>query len=140
VPEQDVLLQLRAAQVEKAMAKTQLFRGEILVARARHGNRRRRRGTNDSQPSCPHFDCTRLELRIAHRLRTRDDFTLDEHDGLRAKARRSVANVGRTAIRIERYLDDSRAISQVDEGQAAEITASVYPTSEANFAADMSRS
>ncbi len=91
----EVLLQLRPAQVEEAVAQPQLFRGEVLVARARHGNRRRRGRSDDRQRRRANFDVARRQLGIAHRFGARDDFALDEHDGLGAKRRRRGAHVGR---------------------------------------------
>ena len=77
VAQDDVLLQLRAAQVEKAMAQPKLLGGEILVARARDGNRRRRRRSDDcAAPSReprrrPSRARGSASLRDARRLRPR---------------------------------------------------------------------
>ena len=92
------------------MAQPQLLGGEILVARARDGNRGRRGGSDDRERARANFDVARRELGIPHRFGTRDDFALDEHDRLgrqappRRRRRRPHSASGRT--RPERFPRD----------------------------------
>ena len=95
----DVLLQLRAAQVEEPVAKAKLLGGEIFVARARDRNRRRRRRSDDLERRRANLDVAGGELRISHRLRARHDFALDEHDRFEPRRCRGGAHVGSAASR-----------------------------------------
>jgi hypothetical protein len=82
VPEDDVPLQLGTSQIEVSVSEPKLFRGQHLALPARHGNRRRHRGADDTQAGGADLDVARRELGVAHLLGPSDDVALDEHDRL----------------------------------------------------------
>src|SRR5215468_3881048 len=61
VTQYNVVLKLRAAEIEEAMTQPQLFCGEIFVARARDRNCRRRGWPDHLQRHASHFDVARRE-------------------------------------------------------------------------------
>src|SRR4030095_10088591 len=104
----------------------------VLISRTRHRNRGRRRWANDSQAGGPDLDVAGLELLIPHRIGTSYDFAFDEHDRLLAQTGSSRATLRIAVTRIERHLYNARAITQVYEGDAAEVARSMHPTTKAN--------
>src|SRR5688572_27730584 len=68
VAQDEVLLQLRAAQIEIAMPQPQVLRGKLLRLSARNGDRRCASGSDDTDARASDLDVTRFHLGIAHRV------------------------------------------------------------------------
>ena len=81
----NVLLQLRAAQIQVTVAQPQLFSGKRLAADPCHGNRWRHRWADDLEALRPDLDVARWKLMVPHLGRACDDLAFDEHDALRSK-------------------------------------------------------
>ena len=81
----NVLLQLRAAQIQVTVAQPQLLSGKRLAAHPRHGNRWGHRWADDLEALRPDLDVARWKLMVPHLGRACDDFAFDEHDALRSK-------------------------------------------------------
>jgi hypothetical protein len=82
VSENDVLLQLGAAQIQIAMAQPKLFGRKRLSSRARYRNRGRDRRPYDFQALGPDFDIAGCEVGVPHLRWARDDLALEEDDTL----------------------------------------------------------
>jgi hypothetical protein len=130
VTQNDVVAKLGSTKVEMAMPKAQLFCRKRFTAIARHRDHGRFGRTDQTKRSPTDFDVATCQLGVAHLGRPGDDVTGDEHDTLGAEAPRQVEHLGRGVVRIERDLDDPRAIAEVDEYETAEITAAMHPPSE----------
>jgi hypothetical protein len=130
MPQDDVALKLRSAQIEKSKPETQLFSGQIFIACACHGNRRRDRGAHHRERRRAYFDIARREVGIAHGFRSCDDVAFDQHDSLLTECRRSGAHVRRACVGIERHLNDSGAVAKVDERESTKVAASMDPAAE----------
>src|SRR2546430_16231993 len=62
----DVLLQLRAAQIQVTVAQSQLLSGKRLAAHPRHGNRWGHRWADDLEALRSDFDVARWKLMVPH--------------------------------------------------------------------------
>ena len=137
VPQDEVVLQLRAPQVENAMAQAQFLGGQLLALAARHGNRGSHRRSDHADGSAAHLDVAGGELRVLPVLRASDDLALDEHHRFRRKALGDGHRFSARVARIERDLDDSRPVSKVDKHEATKISAAMHPSAKTDRLPDM---
>src|SRR5207244_8804130 len=93
VPQNEVLLQLGATQIEIAMLQPQLFGGKLLTLSARNWNGGRLRRPDDLELASPYFDISGLHLLVAHLERPSGNFTFDRDYGLRTVIPRPLQNI-----------------------------------------------
>ncbi len=127
MPEQEVLLQLGAAQVQVAVAQTQVLARQLLVGAAVDGDRERL-GTlraPSSPPPAPRSH--RRAARGSHWIRAKDA-PLHLHHVLRAQLARLLQDRRRRPLRVEGDLHQAAAVAEVQEDEAAEIAAAVHPS------------
>src|SRR5690606_34361250 len=127
VSQQQVVLQFRAAQVEVAVAEAQVLHRQRLVRSAINGDRKRVRGLDDGQFLSTDFDLTRLQFRVDLAAGAQVHGPLDLDHVLGAEPARRLDDVGRSELRVHRYLDDAGTVAEIDEDEAAEIAAPVNP-------------
>ena len=84
-PDTDLAVQLGPAKIEVAMAKPQIFSGQLFTFSARNRNRRRICSAEHSDRSGMHFDVAGLHFWIAHLVRTPRDCSFDANDRLLAQ-------------------------------------------------------
>src|SRR4030095_3435743 len=101
-----------------------------LAAIPRHGNHWRLRRPHDTQRLPTNLDVSRRQLRVAHLRRTRGDVPSDEDDALGAERTRELERFVRRVGRIEGYLNDARAVAEVDEDEPTEVTTPVHPATQ----------
>src|SRR5215467_57102 len=80
--ENDVLLELRATQIQIAMAQAKLLRGQRLSSRSRYRDRRSGGRPHDFEALRADFDVPGRKLGVAHLCWARDDLALHEDDTL----------------------------------------------------------
>ena len=137
VTQHDVRLQLGAAQVEIAMSKPQLLGGERLPLAERDGNRGGVRRPDHAHRDRLHLDVAGRELRVAAVLRARDDLALDEHHALAPHRSGELDRLGVRELRVEGHLDDTGAVAQVEEDDAAHRALALHPAAELHARADI---
>jgi hypothetical protein len=139
MPQDEIPLQVRTAQVEIPVSQAELFGGELLAARRRDRDGRRRRGPHDLKRLDANFDVTSPELGVSRLRRSERNLAIDQHDTFDADRASSSDDIGRRPPRIERCLDDAGTIAQVDKDNAAQISRALYPAAKMNRGARIGR-
>ena len=90
-----------------------------------------------------HLDLARGHAGVAADFGTHVHLALDQHDGFGADRRGARDDVGLAPARVERKLDESGAVAEVEEDDAAQVATAVDPSAEADaqagvFAAEFS--
>src|SRR4030088_948828 len=135
MPQNEILLQIKATKIQVAVLKPQLFGRKLLTLAAGNGNRRRFSRTHNPEIASPHLDVACLHLGVAHLGRTRGNFTLDQDDSLEPQLPGPLDGVHRGPLRIEGDLDQACAITKVKENDPAQISDAVDPATEFDFGA-----
>ena len=135
--EDQIRLQLGAAQIEMAILETQLLGRQFFTLAARDRNRRCLGGAHNLEARCVDLDIAGRELGVAHRGRARNDLTLDgEHrfgrDGLREGQR-----IGGRPSWSDRHLNDPVAIAEVEEDDSSQVAAPVDPPPQSHALPDV---
>ena len=130
VAQHQIRLQLGTAQIEVPVLQPQLLGRELFALAPRHGNRRRLGGANDVDRRRVDLHLTRGELRVLHLGRPRDHAAAHHDDRLRAHRLCAGDRVGRRPAGTERHLDDSLAVTQVEEHDPTEVAAAMHPPAE----------
>ena len=121
------------------MLEAQLLGRKLLPLAACDGDRRSLGRSDNLEIACPHLYFAGLHLRVPHFDRARGDFTLEGNHGLETKLAGALDYVSRRPFRIERYLDESRAIAKIEENDSAKVSRAVDPTAEFDVGADVRR-
>ncbi|MNK22531.1 hypothetical protein D3C87_408080 [compost metagenome] len=126
VTQAQVVLHLRAAQVQHAVRQTRRFRQVVVVQLERHGHGR----VQHFQLRADHFDLARLQV-VVDRA-----FDTVGHDARHAQAEFVAHGFGDLEhFRLFRVADDLHqafTVAQVDENQAAVVAAAMYPAAQAD--------
>src|SRR6476660_7116419 len=77
VPEDEIILQIAAAQIEVSVLEPQLLGGKFLPPPPRNWNRRRLSRPYDLEITGLHFDLAGFHLRVPHLRGTRRDIAFD---------------------------------------------------------------
>src|SRR6267143_4335251 len=110
-----------------AVLETQLFGRELLAFPAGDGNRGRLRRSHDLQDSGVDFHIPGRQLGIPHRGRPGGDIPFHEDDGLGPDGLGTGDEIGSRPPRTEGDLNEAVAVAEIEEDDAAEVTAAVNP-------------
>jgi hypothetical protein len=137
VAKNQILLQLRPAQIELAMLEPELFGGKFLALAARDWNCGSFRRSDNAKFSGPDFDITGFHFRIPHLDGACRDVTLDYDHSLETELSRSFDYRLGSGPRIEGDLNDSGAIAQIEEDDPAEVAGPVHPSAKLDAGTDV---
>src|SRR6185436_3816671 len=137
MPQNQILLQIAAPEVEITMFEAQLFAGELLAFAARHRNGGSLSRADDLKILGADFDLARLHLGVSHFAWPRRDFALDHDHRLETKLAGAFDHFGRGPLRVERDLDKTRAITQVEKDDATEVPRAMDPAAQSDLAASV---
>src|SRR5688500_6534196 len=115
VAQDDVVLELRPAEVEVPMLEPQLFGGELFSTAARDGNRRSLSRPDDLDADRAQLDIARLHLRVSHLRRSLCDFAFDDDDGFQSKSPCTIDCGIRRPLGVEGDRVQSGAFESMDE-------------------------
>jgi len=132
MPQDQVPLQLGAAQVEHPVLEPELLGGKIFVLLARDRDRGGLRGAHDLQLGDVHLDLARDQVGIAGRFGAQGHVPCGQDHRLRPQGGGTLHDVGRGPFGIERELHQPGAIAQVHEDQAAQVAAAMDPSAQAH--------
>src|SRR5690242_8250455 len=138
VPHDEIPLQLTATQIEIAMLQSQLLGGKLLALPARDGNRGSLSRSHDGEVLGANLDVARLHFRVSHFSRARRHFAVDDDDRLERKLACALDDFSRRPAWIEGDLDESGAVPEIQEDDAAEVAGSMNPPAQFHFRADVS--
>ena len=132
VPEAQVALQLRAAEVEHAVSQAQLLRRRLLLRGLVDEDGERIR--DGDPPQARHADLDLAGEHVGVRLGARGDDADGLHDILGVERSHEFERVRLRPLRAERELEEAGAVAEVYEEEAAEVAAAVYPPDDPDFA------
>src|SRR5690242_10568270 len=138
MPQHQVALHFRPAEIEMAVLEAQLLGRELFTLAARDGNRWRDGRSQDDEPGGLYLDVSGRELGVLHARRPRGDLALDLDHRLAPQSGRHAPHlVGRS--RADRDLHQARAVAQIDEEDAPEVAPAVHPAAQPHPLPDMLR-
>ncbi len=135
VAEDQVLLQLRATEVEHAVLEAELLGRQLLLLLAGHRNARGLRGARDLEIGDVDLDLPRAQALVAGRLGSECHLAGHQHDGLGPRRCGPRHHLGRRPVGVARELHQSRAVAQVDEHKSAQVPPTVDPAAEPHLLA-----
>jgi len=118
----EILLQLLPPEIEMPMTKSQLLGGELLSSSSRHGNCGRLCRPDQFDFMRPHFDVASVELGISHFCRTQSHLATHPYHALLAEGRGLFDLSRGSPFGIERDLNDSGAVAEIEENNATKIS------------------
>ena len=134
MPQRQVALQFRPAQVEVPVPQAQLVIGGRLASGSpdRDGQTVTRNRAHDFTSGGSHFDVAGAEFGVALFRRPAVDEPLDEDDGFVRRGLRGIQHLRRRPSRTERHLHQAGAIPKIEKHQATEITTAMDPAAQAH--------
>ena len=130
----DVLLHLRAAQVEITVLEADHL---VHINAVLDVERRRLRRIEDAQLGADDLDLARLDVRVDRLFAARADLAADGDAELVAQGLCLVERSFVHGSLVEYDLDEARAVAHVDEDQSAVVTTAGDPAAEHDFLADV---
>jgi hypothetical protein len=135
MPQNKILLEIRATKIEVTVFQPQFLGGELLPFAASDRDRRGFRGANDVEIASPYLHLACLHLGVAHLGRTRGEIALDQDHCLETEFPGALDDVMRGPLRIEGHLNEAGTIPEIEENDPAKISDAVDPATEFDFGA-----